>query len=571
MAIDTNAIKAMIDAGIISAPPARVNNVATVRAFLKAFVDLLAAQDYTPSHNWNGTQLRFTLPNGVNGAYVDLRGATGAQGPKGDPGTLTNSAIPARTTPINQPLDKIVVQRADGVLEKVTLYQLAGGTPLVTGNLVANGNGEFGDTSNMLPDNPAKLSFDPTQISLAGGKGAFRWTGAQGSLLTVDKIAVNLLRRLRISVVARTGDANGANYDANARTYFGLQCLDADGLSIAPHNFAKVSGAALTTLATALNPGDTTLTLTSAAGWYNGSNAASRGFAWYPYVNAQGQVFPDYGYSRNNTFDKGLSGGAWAAGGIAGNVITLSVPWAGPALAAGTKIANVFSGGTFMYSSVLNNAHVPNTWTSYEAYVQGVNPGSTEDGSNLMFRPGTAFIKPLLLINYNNPALTTTFYFMMLDVRESGFDLATLLAGANTYSGNNTFSGANSFSGETSIKRLIASGSAPSIAANAVNSTGAGAGATASIGAGSTDLAGTLTIVTGTTPGTNVIFATLTFAQAMAAAPKAVILTARNNQTGMSIGRFFVGTKSTTGFTLNATDSGPAANTTFQFDYIVIA
>lgn len=34
--------------------------------------------DLTPEHEWSGTQLRFRLPDGSWGAYVDLEGAAGA-------------------------------------------------------------------------------------------------------------------------------------------------------------------------------------------------------------------------------------------------------------------------------------------------------------------------------------------------------------------------------------------------------------------------------------------------------------------------------------------------------------
>ncbi|MGA0558302.1 hypothetical protein ACO2Q8_16705 [Larkinella sp. VNQ87] len=572
MAFNVNAIKAMIDAGIISAPPAKINTAESMRNFLKAFVDLLAAQEFTPDHEWNGTQLRFIRADGVPGNYVELKGATGAPGAtgaKGDPGTLTNSAIPARTTPINRTQDKLVLQRQDGVLEKANLFQIAGGFPLVLGNLITNGNGEFGDLSNFHTGN-SNLSYDPTQAPPAGGKGAFKYVGANATLRTTDFIPVNLLRRLRLSVVARHGDASGANYDAAARCYFGIACYDSEGQEIQPPHWAKVTGTQ-TTLAAALNTGQTTMTLTSSANWHNGATAAHRGFAWYPYTNGLGQIFPDYGYSRNisanyNAYSLG-NGGAWAQGGIAGNVVTLRVPWPGPNLPAGTKVANVMEGGTYMYSSVLNNGLVPNAWTLYECYIQGINAGNSEDPANLQFRPGTAFIRPILLINYNNPAATTTFYFTMLDIREAGFDTSLILGASNAFTGANTFAGSSTFNGDVSVKRLTAAGNAPTIAAQS----GAGSGASATITAGSTDMAGTLTIMMGTSPGTNVAVAVITFSSALAAAPKAILLTARSNQGAMSITRFYILTKTATSFTISSTDAAPTASTAYTYDYLVIA
>lgn len=573
MAVDPTYIKNLIDENLKSSPPApsRSNSASVVRNLLKQLVDWVTGQDYTPDHEWSGTQLRFKKANGVNGAYSDLKGAKGDKGDQGNPGTLTASILPTRTSPINRVQDKVVVQRADGVLEKVNLYQMAGGNPLVTGNLITNGNGEFGDLSNMQPGDVSKLSFDGTQSPPAGGRGAFKYTGANGFLRTVDLIPINLLRRHRLSVVARHGDTSGANYDAAARCYFGIVCYDADGLEITPPHFARASGAALTTLAAPLNPGATTMTLVSSSGWQNGSSASMRGFAWYPYTNGQGQVFPDYGYSQNvssnyNSYWQS-NGGTWAQGGISGNVITLSAPWPGPALPTGTKIANVMEGGTYMYTGILNNNLVPNTWTQYEAFIQGVNAGNTEDANNMQFRPGTAFIRPIILINYNNPLTTTSFYFTMLDLREAGFDQATLLAASNAFTGANTFSGATAFTNETTVKRIVASGNAPSVATGS----GIGSGGTASILAGSTDIAGTVTLNVGTNPPTVQTVVTITFSAAMASAPKAIVLSARNNQTGMSIGRFFIATKTASAWTISSTDVALGASTTYLLDYLIIA
>jgi len=499
---------------------------------------------------------------------TDLRGATGLQGPAG---TIGSSTIPVRTTPINRATEKTLIQRADGVVEKVTLFQLAGGQPLVTGNLVANGNTEFGDLSNIVAGDMAKLTFDITQAPPAGGAGAFKYTGANGYARTLDLIPVNLLRKHRFSFLARSGDANGANYDAAGRFFMGFVCYDADGQMILPQHFGKVTGSAQTTLAAALNPGQTTVTLTSATGWHNGATPANRNFAWYPYTTALGSKFEDYGYTRNVSSNYAAytqaNGGAWASGGISGNVITLRSAWTGPALPAGTKIANVFEGNTYMYGAALNYTAIPNAWTVYETTVQGVNATSTEDPNNLQFRPGTAYIRPIILIN-NGAAGTATFYFTMFDFREiTGSDPATLLAANNPFTGNNSFAGSSAFTGDVSVRRIAATGSAPSV----TGGVGAGAGCTISIVAGSTDMAGTLSILTASGAAGNQLIANITFNIALAAAPKAVILTARNNQAGMSMTRWYVNLKTATGWTLNSTDVTLSASTTYLLDYVVIA
>lgn len=69
---------------------------------------------------------------------------------------------------------------------------------------------------------------------------------------------------------------------------------------------------------------------------------------------------------------------------------------------------------------------------------------------------------------------------------------------------------------------LIGSGSTPSIAA------GAGAGTSPTVAVSGADLAGVVTVTTGTTPTANAVVATITFARAFAAAPKAVIMRPAN-------------------------------------------
>ncbi len=84
----------------------------------------------------------------------------------------------------------------------------------------------------------------------------------------------------------------------------------------------------------ALNNGDTTMTLVDATGWNNATPDAwyYRSFSWWPYVNTKGYSYPNYTYTRNQSHNRVVSyqtNGTWAAGGVVGNVITLTAPWAG--------------------------------------------------------------------------------------------------------------------------------------------------------------------------------------------------------------------------------------------------
>lgn len=251
-------------------------------------------------------------------------------------------------------------------------------------NLLANGAGELLNNRNF-----SSYTFDAADTYATPG--SFRINVAQAVRRNDDLIPVDTTQRLRMSLWAKSGDISGANYNAANRQYFGTEFYDIDGLSIGSEFAEKVSGSAETTLALPLNPGDTTITLTDATGWYNSTSSLNRGFVWFGYANSKGYVYPDYTYSRNRLVD------AWDAGGISGNVITLKVPWAGPALPAGAAVRNSGSGATFRYN-IASNVIVPNSWTKYEGYLTGTGLASPT------FRFGTAFIKFGHLVNYHGAA-----------------------------------------------------------------------------------------------------------------------------------------------------------------------
>lgn len=255
----------------------------------------------------------------------------------------------------------------------------------VANNLIANGAGELLNNRNW-----STYTFDAADTYATPG--SFRINVAQAVHRSDQLIPVDTTQRLRQTLWAKSGDIGGANYNAANRQYFATDFYDIDGLQIDSAHADKVAGSTETTLALPLNPGDTTITLTDATGWYNSTSASNRGFVWFGYANSKGYVYPDYTYSRNRLSD------AWASGGISGNVITLKVPWAGPALPAGAAVRNSGSGATFRYN-ILSNGIVPNAWTRYEGVLTGVGAGIATN-----FRFGTAFIKFGHLVNYHGAA-----------------------------------------------------------------------------------------------------------------------------------------------------------------------
>lgn len=113
------------------------------------------------------------------------------------------------------------------------------------------------------------------------------------------------------------------------------------------------------------------------------------------------------------------------------------------------------------------------------------------------------------------------------------------------------------------IQRLHGSGSAPAITVN----TGAGTGATASIVG--TDVAGTITIVTGTSPVASGIICRVTFT-ANSSAPDVVFSPTDTDISAVQYSRFRVGNRAGSQFELVNTGVALDASSTYTFTYHVI-
>ena len=257
-----------------------------------------------------------------------------------------------------------------------------------TQNLITNGSGLMGDNYNF-----SGFTFDAVETH--GGGGSFAYYGAGSTKFNDDLIPVDVQKYYRMILWGKSGNVDGTEYDATNKQYAGIAPIDADGNVVVPNFSLKHPGSVETTLAVALNPGDTTITLTDATGWNNGATGV-RGIVWWPYTNLKGFTYPTYTYTRNTS-----SATLWAAGAITGNVITLTVPWAGVALPVNTPVRNFHATGTYKYIA-LGGPAVPNTWTRYEGYIGSEQPAYPE--SNTQFPFGTQYIKLLFLTNYTGPA-----------------------------------------------------------------------------------------------------------------------------------------------------------------------
>ncbi|MDA1054817.1 MAG: S8 family serine peptidase [Planctomycetota bacterium] len=224
-----------------------------------------------------------------------------------------------------------------------------------------------------------------------GGSESVQRTLKNGGFTSDELVPVDLSKSYELSGWARSGDDEGNQFSPSNRQYFGFAAYDIDANLIAPHHVMKFGRATDTTLAVTLKPGDRTVVLTDSTGWNNAGASHQRSLAWYGYSDSTGHVYDDYTYTRNVLYNN-----AWNAGGIdyATHTITLASAWAGPELVAGSAVRNAVSGGTYNYAALAANI-VPNEWTEYSATISGVNANSSR-----AFRPGTAYVKLLLLPNY---------------------------------------------------------------------------------------------------------------------------------------------------------------------------
>lgn len=255
-------------------------------------------------------------------------------------------------------------------------------------NLITNGSGLLGSNENFL-----EFSFDPIEVH--GGGGSFaKKTDGPWSAKPNEFIPVDTEKYYRMIFWAKSGNNGGTEYDPANRYNAGILQFDIDFNPLAPRYIMKFVGATDTTLAAALNPGDTTITLADATGWAaSNATAYNRQMLWYGYTNSKGYTYPDYTYSRNSSYDISAytTSGLWAVGGITGNVITLTSTWSGPAIPAGTAVRNGTSGASYKYCC-FSNQLIPNSWTKYDGYI-----GTLENGTNTAnkFNTGCAYIRLL--------------------------------------------------------------------------------------------------------------------------------------------------------------------------------
>ena len=254
---------------------------------------------------------------------------------------------------------------------------------------------------------PSRLATSSEQFTF-NGQASINVTG-KSTVLSDQKIVVDTSQQYELSVFAMAKDGEGGQLDPNSVHYIGFVSYDIDGHEIRPWNFMKHAEAVDTTLAVDLEPGDTTITLTDATGWYDGPDPNLRSFVWYGYENSRGEVHPDYFYTRN------LAHRAWAENGIDGNVVTLNKRWNGPTLSAGEPVRQ--PANTFQHNyRFLAPGHVSEEGRNLWAPISGINRSGTINFA--CFRPGTHSIAALALADYQDTGTQLTLSDFTISLRQ---------------------------------------------------------------------------------------------------------------------------------------------------------
>ena len=295
--------------------------------------------------------------------------------------------------------------------------------------LMTNYNGLLGNNYNF-----PGYTFDGQEANYSPG--SFKFVGSSGNSFTSEYIAVDTAYKYKMSLDAKS--LNGVG-----RYYCMTLCYDVDQNQINANNHMYRANTS-TTLAVALNPGDTTVTLAgTGSNWYDGGTAGVsthlRSFIIWEYTNNLGYTYPPETYSRL------WYGNAWDPNNINGNVITLRTAWTGPSYPVGTQLSNGSSGGSYKYN-VMSNTLLTTDWVQYSGFMDGVDLSGTNVSTK--FPPGTAKIKMGFLPNYNSASTgTDTMWITNFNV---GID-TVLTKGDQSIAGTKSFTNDAFFAGAVGI------------------------------------------------------------------------------------------------------------------------
>lgn len=248
--------------------------------------------------------------------------------------------------------------------------------------LVINGNAALGNNTNF-----PKAKYDGSQANFSGGSFTSAARSANVTFETEQYVLLDPFKTYRVEFDAKSDE--GVNKFLAYLDYY-----DIDKKRI-ENKHVRYYTNTLTELAQDLNDGDTVVHLKSLDVWYLGQAAGARGFTFWNYTNSFGYTYPANTYSRNvfsNLYtDDGIDNIA--------KTITLTNPWSGGTIPAGTKLSQPRSGGNPHWYFKAETV-APTEWTKYDGEFTGVDYSGNMLGR--MFSPGTAFVKIGIWVNYQS-------------------------------------------------------------------------------------------------------------------------------------------------------------------------
>lgn len=260
-------------------------------------------------------------------------------------------------------------------------------------NLIINGYGELGNNTNFknwtFLGNSGQFD-DICTFSRESGLYGEAWLGN-------DLIPINILNEYTFSLNLKP-NKDQTNY------YVGFAEYDVDKNRISCC-YQTVINNTCTELAKDLKDGDTVIYLKdiSAFGVDQNTPSHQRGLIFWNYKDSQGHLYEPGVYSRNMWEDLYDYTGVDKAT----NTIKLKSAWNHGTIVSGTKVSQS-SGGGYKYFVLTSTKLNADKWTNIEWKIKGkAKPFALYPSDK--FNPATKYIKFVLLPNYGNSELRTTY------------------------------------------------------------------------------------------------------------------------------------------------------------------
>ena len=274
------------------------------------------------------------------------------------------------------------------------------GENLAYNGLVYNGAGLLGDNTNF-----ANLIWDATDAYFARGS----WRTGPGSrkLTYADHlIPVNPSFTYRMTVAVKVTGGTGVEL---SKIYVGAQEYTAEGDLINISHIMQIANT-VTSLAADLNNGDNYIYLTSSANWSWNQVATRRGIVFGDYAHPTSGR--DYGANPNTQYySQNYYSSLFPQ--VAGSIdtgahrIVLASPWSGGSWSAGHTVWQPSSAGLNYFASNGDNITDGAGWSVKSGTLSGVRTDWTV-AANGTLSPVTAYIQPLIFLNYNVAATIDT-------------------------------------------------------------------------------------------------------------------------------------------------------------------